>query len=1181
MTWNIEGLRRNIHNLKFFISEHSPDLICLSEPQIFKPDCDAVMAFLETDYSHYLNSPDSYDVDLPLRKRRAFGGTLLLWKRKFDPYVAVHTCRSSSAVALVLKPPGFTTTIHVCVYLPTLGHEHMFTEELSNLSLLIEELRQLYPCGSIYLRGNFNVSEKNEKRSILLNTFIQAEGLFELDIPHQTYHHFLGQGVSDSKLDRILYTCKLQPEFLVKIHCKLEHPLVDSHHDVVVSSFACVHEESSGSSEDPALLIAPKIDNTRHRILWDDDGIMAYQKLILPHLRRLQCTWLTESPSRTSMALFNDFTTNLLTSSARFTNQSRPLMPSDCRRNQSTPRAIKLSARKVLRMWKLLRHLKGLHDADSEIVKTQTNAFKHAKFFHRKLLRSHKSKEANERDSKLLENPSATFARIRHSRRSKSGMIGQLKVGSKLYSGPSVPDGFYDSILTLKTRNDEKLRDSEYYASFSSDYDHIIQLCQESVKIESVSIARAMSLLERLKPNVPDFYSLTPDHFIHAGPAGIAHFCILLNSLLHDIKNVSITEINTAYECVLFKGHDRDKSLAKSYRTISSCPVVAKALDLHLRDLHLDSWDKCQPETQFQGQGSSHELASLLLTECIQYSLHSIKKPAYVLYLDAQAAFDVVQRKLLIRNLYHSQTPDQSIIYQDLRLSARQTVVDWNGNLMGPINDSQGLEQGGINSSDLYKIYGHEQLTMTQSSGLGIHMGGLHIASIGQADDTALVTNDIHNLFYLLELSNIACRKNMIDIGADKTRLQVYAKKGFMVEKDVETPIFINEQNIPFTDLAEHVGVIRSTSGNGPALMSRISAHRKALASVLHTGIARSHRGNPASGVKIEKLYATPVLLSGISSLVLSNDEFKLIDSHYSEVLRCILRLHTKTPRCVTLFLAGSLPGSALIHMRQLSMFEMICRLQNNVLHKHAINIFTSETYSPKSWFFQIRSYCVQYGLPHPLDLLSSPPNKSSFKILVRKKIISYWEEILRDEALQLRSLVFFNPGYMSLMSAHPMIISAGTSPAKVAMATIQMQMLSGRYRTDSLMRKWRTDITGYCNLSPNCSNCLDDIEHLLQRCIALEPSRQKLLSFTEKYIINNYLHADIVAVIRNFCNPASPSFCQFVLDCTTNPLVICLVQHHGSNVVLTSLFDITRTWIFVLHRERLKLRGQWKRGHN
>ena len=461
--------------------------------------------------------------------------------------------------------------------------------------------------------------------------------------------------------------------------------------------------------------------------------------------------------------------------------------------------------------------------------------------------------------------------------------------------------------------------------------------------------------------------------------------------------------------------------------------MVAKALDLHIQDLQLECWNNCQPGTQFQGQGSSHELASLLLTECIQYSLHSIKEPVFVLYLDAQAAFDVVQRKLLIRNLFHSQCPDQSLVYQDIRLAARQTIVDWNGNLMGPIEDGQGLEQGGINSSDLYKIYGREQLTMTQSSGLGIYLGGLHVASIGQADDTVLVSNDINKLYYLLELSNTACRKNMIDIGAEKTRLQAYAKRGFALNTNVETPIFINEQNIPFSDLAEHVGVIRSTSGNGPAIMARISAHRKALASVLHTGIARSHRGNPASSIKIEKLYATPVLLSGISSLVLSSNEVKLIDIHYAETLRCLLRLHKKTPRCVTFFLAGSLPGTALIHLRQLSIFGMICRLQDNILHKHAINIFAARTYSPKSWFYQIRSCCVQYGLPHPADLLSSPPSKSSYKLLIKKKIISYWESFLRAEAAELHSLSFFNPYYMSLVHPHPAIASAGTSPAKVA----------------------------------------------------------------------------------------------------------------------------------------------------
>ena len=43
----------------------------------------------------------------------------------------------------------------------------------------------------------------------------------------------------------------------------------------------------------------------------------------------------------------------------------------------------------------------------------------------------------------------------------------------------------------------------------------------------------------------------------------------------------------------------------------------------------------------------------------------------------------------------------------------------------------------------------------------------------------------------------------------------------------------------------------------------------KALASILHVGAARSHRANPIMSIRVEKLYATPVLLSGIGSLIL------------------------------------------------------------------------------------------------------------------------------------------------------------------------------------------------------------------------------------------------------------------------------------------------------------------------
>ena len=71
---------------------------------------------------------------------------------------------------------------------------------------------------------------------------------------------------------------------------------------------------------------------------------------------------------------------------------------------------------------------------------------------------------------------------------------------------------------------------------------------------------------------------------------------------------------------------------------------MAKALDVLVRDLNIDSWNDDQASTQFLGEGSSHELAALLLTEVVQHSLHVLHQPLFVIYLDAKSAFDRVLR---------------------------------------------------------------------------------------------------------------------------------------------------------------------------------------------------------------------------------------------------------------------------------------------------------------------------------------------------------------------------------------------------------------------------------------------------------------------------------------------------------------------------------------------------------
>ena len=86
-------------------------------------------------------------------------------------------------------------------------------------------------------------------------------------------------------------------------------------------------------------------------------------------------------------------------------------------------------------------------------------------------------------------------------------------------------------------------------------------------------------------------------------------------------------------------------------------------------------------------------------------------------------------------------------------------MCEWDRILMGPIRDDYGVEQGGINSSEYYKIYNNDQLKLAQSSQFGIVIGPVTVSSIGQADDVALVADDLHALQGLLDLSLYFCKK--------------------------------------------------------------------------------------------------------------------------------------------------------------------------------------------------------------------------------------------------------------------------------------------------------------------------------------------------------------------------------------------------------------------------------------
>ena len=215
-----------------------------------------------------------------------------------------------------------------------------------------------------------------------------------------------------------------------------------------------------------------------------------------------------------------------------------------------------------------------------------------------------------------------------------------------------------------------------------------------------------------------------------------------------------------------------------------------------------------------------------------------------------------------------------------------------------------------------------------------------------------------------------------------------------------------------------------------------------------------------------------------------------------------------------------------------------------------------------------------QYSLPDPLSILTSPPNKGSFKTKTRSHVMDFWESKLRVAAAKLDSLCFFKANFYSLSKPHPIWSTAGSNPYEVEKACVQAKMLSGRYRTCLLSRHWSGDSSGKCSL-PTCrlTPTPGTLSHILLECQDLSLARKRVFALWSDYL-NDKPH--LFPIVRSYTLESDPPlYLQFLLDCSVLPDVICLKQSYGRSVH-DSLFYLTRTLCFSLHKARLKLLGKW-----
>ena len=1164
LTWNIEGIRKNHMTLKTFLDTENPDLVFLSEPQIFLPDIADYMTYFKGEYCWELNSEDKVDPELPLIHNKAKGGTMLMWREELDPYITIIPCSSSSFLPAVLALPNYQVSAHIALYMPTAGKEDEFLDQMSQLNVCLELINDKYPDCQIFLRGDSNVNTNNKNRVKILEHLLSNKNLITCNINHKTYHHFMGDGLFDSNIDIVAYS-SISPnqEIITRVYCQHDYPDIDSHHDIIMSCVELTPVELTPVECDPVhddLLTAPRLDHARYKIIWSEAGIADYQDMIAEKLCQLRADWLIPS-SATSISILLNLTNDVMTKAASTTNKAICLNKKPVRKSKKKPS-------KILKSERILRRMSRVVSKSSGPKRQQEKEkLKITKKKHRVLIRRENHISNMRRYQHLHQiittNPTAAYKTLKSNKTPPTNSIPFVTVGSKKYVGDRVVDGMFDSINGLKCPDQSVLDSSPYHKSLLEDYINIMFLAQNKHDLPPISLEKSTTILQGMKPTVMDFFSVTPLHYINAGTAGLVHFNLMLNIFIQDVNHSTSEELNTIYALLLYKGHRKPKTSDRSYRTISTCPVLAKGFDMYIRDLYIDKWNAEQASTQYQGEGSSHELAALLITEAIQHSVNTSKKPIFLLFLDAQSAFDSVVSKYLARNLYLTGMEGDSLKYMMNRLDNRLTYCEWEKTVFGPIHDQQGVEQGGCTSSDIYKLYNNELFDALQASEQGVDVGGdLVISGVGQADDSGLCANDIYNLRNLNYLASIYCTKYNVKLCQSKTKLLCIQNNE---DEIFFNPIQINGEQVNFVTEAKHVGIIKSINGNLPNLTARITAYKKAIGSTLSTGLARAHRANPAACVRVVSMYGTPV-----ASLVMNKTEIQMIETQHKKMFQNVQKLLQLTPPAVVYFLAGQLPAYAVLHLRQLSLFGMITRLPADPLNKRARHVLSYSKASSKSWFISLRNTCLQYLLPHPLQLLDNPLSKNEFKKLINSHVVDFWETKLRQESAPLPSLCYFHPEYMSLRKPHKLWLAAGHNTYEVTKAVQQARFLSGRYRSNDLCKHWMPNNSqGFCT-STTCIEQVETSEHILLQCRAYTDSRDRM-----KRMWLESTNTTVHQLVLTAFNSPPTTLMQYIVDPSTIPSVISATQLYGDEI-MDKMLHLARTWCYVIHRDRMRRIMRW-----
>lgn len=614
--------------------------------------------------------------------------------------------------------------------------------------------------------------------------------------------------------------------------------------------------------------------------------------------------------------------------------------------------------------------------------------------------------------------------------------------------------------------------------------DTCLELSTPETVIDKKTIKKAIQSLNTGK--ALDNSHISAEHLKYAGDAVIPHVTDMVRKIC---ENKEVPQHMKEGRKLPIPKKGKDTSERKNARGITITSVLGKVLETTIL-MTTPIPTKQHPLQVGFTTDRCPGLGTLHVTEGINDAT-TRKKHLYIVTLDAKTAFDVVSHPILIRKVILDSIPkDVVAVIRDLYKNAQENV-HWKGHSSEQYPVKQGVRQGGVLSTHLYKTYIDGLLMKVKEKGIGLRVGTEHMAISACADDVILMAETEDEIQQLVDMAYEYARAHQYILHPQKSVI-------LTLNRPPTEEVMLGPHTLPAAKKLVHLGVERNlakpSAALGDCIEERIKLGRRTAYGLMSVGIYSGSGLNPTASCKILSTYVVPRVVYGLEAVTLSTNDMQALDTFHRNMLRDIQGLPRHTAKEAVYLLAGALPLEAEIHARSLSLAGTVCRLEESnplkVLAERQIAIGGTN-----SWFCRTLHLAEMYNVPLEAYMYE-PWSKEHWKTAVRGAIHSYWTCKLVRDASSKTSLKYISPNLIGNGTTHPVWKESSNDPRTIRAAATRAKLLTGTFPLQYNLKRNNQNDSDICKL---CNAATENTPHFILLCPALEKVREVYLSRLKK----------------------------------------------------------------------------------